>query len=184
MTSQRKVVIKLLILSVIGYLGYAAYQNYEIVTLPNSEDGMLESIKPGAMLLLDLRPQEIRQRDIVVFRLTEIPNDQDFRVARVWAVPGDQISLGTDGIQVNGVTPILEYVEVRSYEGNKLKVEVQERKQPIHKIPEISLMQAKLFPDELLLFNDNINSSRQDSQVLGFIPRKQVIGKLLRQWPW
>jgi signal peptidase I len=123
---------------------------------------MLPTLHDGEFVLVNklaYRMGTATRGDIIVFRSTTA-TDLDL-IKRIVGVPGDQITIGSGHVAINGQTLTETYINAApNYSGT-------------WKVPD----------GYLFVLGDNRNDS-SDSHMWGYLPEKNIIGKaLLIYWP-
>jgi signal peptidase I len=123
---------------------------------------MMPTLRDGEFVLVNRLAYRLgspSRGDIIVFRSTTQP-DLDL-IKRIIGTPGDNISIGSSQVKVNGVTLKEAYISAAPrYSGN-------------WSVP----------PGFLFVLGDNRNDS-SDSHAWGLLPEQNVLGKaLLIYWP-
>ncbi|MGB8253309.1 MAG: signal peptidase I [Anaerolineaceae bacterium] len=123
---------------------------------------MLPTLNPGELILVNKLAYKLgdpRHGDVVIFHAPNNPGE-DY-IKRIIGVPGDEVTVGSGKVAVNGIELIEPYIAAApNYDGSWT-------------VPENSLF----------VLGDNRNSS-SDSHAWGFVPLDQVVGKaLFVYWP-
>jgi len=123
---------------------------------------MLPTLNPGELILVNKLAYKLgdpHHGDVVIFHAPNNPGE-DY-IKRIIGVPGDEVTIGSGRVIVNGVVLNEPYIAAApNYNGSWI-------------VPE----------DSLFVLGDNRNSS-SDSHAWGFVPLDEVIGKaLFIYWP-
>lgn len=126
---------------------------------------MLPTLHSGERLLVDKLTYRFRdpvRGEIVVFRYPSDPSH--FFIKRVIGLPGDQITIASGQVYVNGRRLAESYVNSLTLGGRSS-----------YEVP----------PDSYFVLGDNRNNSQDSrSPYVGYVPRSHIVGRaLLRYWP-
>lgn len=120
-----------------------------------SDNGMFPALKPADLVLVDRLNKKFAPKDLVAIKI-----DGKTIVARIVAVGGDTVDIGSEGLLVNGVLQVGEYKqEIFLYKGGF--------KGPV-----------KLSKDEIFVLGDNPKESL-DSRMFGPIKIDKTMGKVM-----
>lgn len=153
---------------------YFVFTRFSIVSLPADEHSMESKYEAGGQVLMRHSPVSLKALDVVIFR---IPEKDNLRIARVWALSQDFVSQSNLGIEINGV-PLEEPQD------NKKNKEAVKSRFGFRSLPNLITNQPVVPQDHFLLLNDNLLSIQPDSQQLGYIPESWILGKAIRPFPW
>ncbi len=124
---------------------------------------MEPTLMPGEFILVNklaYRLGDYKYGDVIVFHYPPDPS-VDY-IKRVVGLPGDEVRIGNNRVEVNGYSLEEDYIAAEpEYEG-------------VWKVP----------PNSLFVLGDNRNSS-SDSHDWGYVPFNNVVGKaLVVYWPF
>ncbi len=128
---------------------YLIVSRYRTWSMNEANDCMLPAYRPGAHLLVDLKPRPPRRKDVVIYRYKG-----KGRIARVAALGGDRMEVRDGILYVNG-------------------------KRTVHRIPKGAKVPARVPPGELFLLNDNPRSRLPDSLDHGPVPAGRIWARVL-----
>jgi len=133
---------------------------------------MEPSLDDGNMLMVNrlaYNLQDAKRFDVVVFHANE---DEDY-VKRIIGLPGDEIEYRNERLYINN-EPVEE-----PFLKNKIK-DITETYTEDFKLEEKTGKQ-EVPPNAVFVMGDNRPDSF-DSRAIGFIDKKQIVGKVNRQW--
>lgn len=128
---------------------YLMVSRYRTWSMNEANDCMVPAYRPGAHLLVDLKPRPPRRKDVVIYRYKG-----KGRIARIAALGGDRLEVREGILYVNG-------------------------ERTIHRIPSGVTVPGRVPPGELFLLNDNPDSRFPDSLDHGPVPAGRIWARVL-----
>ena len=127
------------------------------------------------------RTGEPNRGDIIVFESKAANNRL---IKRVVGLPGDQVSMATEQLMINGVTMNYDAIVSTAKSSNNTEASIEDLNGVKHFVNHDQTLENRLGtfntvtvpPEHYLVLGDNRRNSA-DSRVYGFVPRKEIKGK-------